>query len=370
MNARSRSHLPVTGLALIAILVAACGGSAAPAATAAPSVAVATASAAPTPAPTVAIEKTLRVGWYGGNLAPAFKDVVVDPFQKATGIQVTVETANDDVRLTKLRAQPGSLDVAFFTDPIMSDVRAANVPTPLSDTTIPRLKDVYPVLRAKDAFAWSFGVWGIAYNADKVKPAPTSWADMLDPQWKGKVTGPDITYNSSILSLIALAKLGGGGQDKLDPGFEKMQQLRTNSAFFWPASAQLLQQLQSGAVWMSAFASGSTFDAADAPGAPPIRFVTPKEGGYPIPFNLVIPAKAQSPNAAAAFANFVLDPDVQAKWAARIYYAPANQKTTIPAAVKDKILSGAAVNQLQIVDWEAFAKQRAVVVQKWQSTIK
>lgn len=315
------------------------------------------------------LEPTLNVGWYGGALGQAFQSVVIDGFQKATGVKVTLVPSFDNVRLTSLKADPGALDVAFFTAPVMPDVISANIPSKLPTGKIPNLKWVYKNLKAPNAFAWSFGVWGIAYNADQVKPAPTSWADLLNPKYCGHLTEPDITFNSSFLTLLALSKLGGGSLTNLDPGFSKIEQLRKCSPFFWASDAQMIPQLLSGNIWMSPYANGGTYTTAQQPGAPPIKFVIPKEGGYLVPFNLVIPRGAHSPNAALAFANYLLAPKVQAAWAEQTFYSPANSRTKIPADVASKILTGKTVLTLKQVDWKTLAKTRAQIIQRWQSTI-
>ena len=313
--------------------------------------------------------KSITVGWYGGPIGEAFKKVVVAGFEKKTGITVNVETAFDDARLTKLRSQPDSLDVAFFTDPVMPQVRAAGLTSDLSGMDIPNLKDVYPSLKSKDSFAWTFGIWGIAYNADKVKSAPTSWSDLLDPALSGHVTEPDITFNSSILTLVAFARLGGGDLNNLQPGFDRMEQLRKLAPFFWASDSQMLPQLQAGNIWMSAYASGGTYQAAKAAGAPPIKFVIPKEGGYLVPFNTVIPKQSKNKAAAAQFANFLLDPQVQQQWAEAIYYAPGNSKTKIPSDIRNMVPTPEQVAQLKDIDWSKFANIRAAVVQEWQTKV-
>lgn len=315
------------------------------------------------------LEPTLKVGWYGGPLGQAMQDVVINGFQKATGVKVTLVTSFDNVRLTSLKADPGALDVAFFTAPVMPDVNAANIPSRLPAGKIPNLKHVYKNLKAPNAVAWSFGVWGIAYNADKVKPAPTSWADLLNSKYCGHLTEPDITFNSSFMSLLAFAKLGGGGLSNLDPGFAKMEQLRKCSPFFWASDAQMIPQLLAGNIWMSPYANGGTYTAAQQPGAPPIKFVIPKEGGYIVPFYLVIPRGAHSPKAALAFANYLLAPKVQAAWAAQTYYSPGNSRTKIPASLAPKILTGKDVLKLKQVDWNTLAKTRPAIIQRWQQTI-
>lgn len=314
---------------------------------------------------------TLTVGWYGGPIGEAFKKVVVEPFQEATGVKVTVETAFDDPRLAKLQANPGALDVAFFQDAALPKVRSAGLSTPISEQDVPRLSDVYPQLRSEDAFSWTFGVWGIAYNADKVSPAPTSWNDLLKPEYKGHVTAPDITYNSSILTLAAFAELNGGSLANLDAGFAKMRELKHNAQFLWPSSSQMLQQLQAGSIWLTPYASGGAYEAAGAPGAPPIKFVVPEEGGYFVNFNAVVPKGAKHTEAAYAFLNHVLDPKVQAAWAEEIYYAPANRTVQIPESVADKVLSSDEVNQqVKNIDWKTFDTTKAEIVDRWRREVK
>lgn len=344
----------LAAIAVAAVAVAGCGSS---------SGSSGKASSGPAP------KQTLTVGWYGGPIGATFDKVVVKPFEKATGINVQVQTAFDDTRLTALESNPNALDVAFFTSAIMPNVLKAGVATPITTSEVPRLADVYPSLKSSDYFGWSFGVWGIAYNADKITTPPTSWGDMLNPAYKGHVTGPDITYNSSVFSLLALAKLNGGSLTNLTPGFDAMKKLRANSPFFWSSDSTMLPDLENGSIWMSAYANGGTYLAAQAKGAEPIKFVVPKEGGYIIPFNLVIPKGAKSPSEAREFANFLLQPSVQLAWAKAIYYSPANQDTQIPANLKSKIVSGSAVSKLLTLNWGQYAKEQAQVTQEWQSQI-
>ena len=50
--------------------------------------------------------------------------------------------------------------------------------------------------------------------------APTSWADLWDPKFKGKLAMPDLTASGSYQVLVMAAKINGGDENNIDPGFE------------------------------------------------------------------------------------------------------------------------------------------------------
>jgi len=73
----------------------------------------------------------------------------------------------------------------------------------------------------------------IAYNSEYAKDPPKSWEDLLDPKWEGKIIFPDITTSHGMGMLVLLAKLNGGSETNIDPGFEKIKELKSNVLTFW-----------------------------------------------------------------------------------------------------------------------------------------
>lgn len=271
------------------------------------------------------LESEMVLGFYGGVIGDAFREVFVNECSRSLGVDIVYEEDFDAPRMTKMLSGASDIDVAVFTDPILPEVREAGLTRPLPLDDIPNYAQVPDAYKSEDSVAVSVAVWGITYDKSQVQPAPTSWTDLLDDRYAGKVTASDITYNSSYLTLAAFESIAGGDMTaNLAPGFELMKQLRENSPTFWASSSDMLQQLQSGAVVMSPFANGSTAIAAREPGGENIAFVAPEEGAYPVGFNMVISADAGSPNAAAAFINCVLDPENQAAWVEKYPSFPAN----------------------------------------------
>jgi spermidine/putrescine-binding protein len=332
-------------------------------------------SAQPAPAKTSAASKTklesnLVVGFYGGVIGDAFNDVFVRTCANTLGVNITVEQDLDASRLTKLQAGGSDLDVSVFTDPIMPQVRAAGETTPLSVKSIPNLAHVPAGFKSSDSVPISLAVWGIAYNKTLVSPAPTDWKDLYNAKYKGKVTASSITYSSSYLTLAAYEKIAGGDLVKNPaPGLALMKKVRTNSASFWSSSADMLQQLESGSVSMSPYASGSAAIASTDPGGQNIKFVAPKGNAYPVGFNMVINPKAKDPKASAAFINCVLDAKNQASWINLYPSFPANTQTAVPASVTKWLGGVKKVSDLQKVDWTAIAKVAPSIVSTWQREI-
>lgn len=359
-------------VALSLMLLAGCGGSSStPVPAPAPSPAPAS-PAVPAPAPTPTMEKELTVGYWGGPIGDAVKKAFVDSFATKYGVKVNVVQELDNARFTKLQAQKDNppLDVALFTDPVMPSVLAAGIVAPYDPAQVPLAKDLYSFLTdpTHQRVTFAFGTWGIAYNKAKVGREINSWRDLMDPAFKGHVSHPDITYNSSVLSLVALARLDGGDLNNLDPGFKNMIKVRQNADSFWANSNLLIDWMKQGTVWISPYASGGTLDMARD--NKDIAFVNPKEGAYLVPFHMVMVKNTKSPVAAQAFMNNALDPVNQKIFAQAMFYSPGNQKTQLDDAYKSLVLSANDLSQIKSIDWNAFEKQKQAITDRWLREVR
>jgi putative spermidine/putrescine transport system ATP-binding protein len=61
------------------------------------------------------------------------------------------------------------------------------------------------------------------YFAEHHWPAPTSWNDLEDPKYKGKLVIPPLNNTYGLHALVEFAKLGGGGEKNIEPGFKAFQ---------------------------------------------------------------------------------------------------------------------------------------------------
>src|SRR5215510_7952092 len=121
-------------------------------------------------------QQRLTVATYGGNWGEAQKACILEPFSKASGIQVVQETSVSTVTYNKLKQQKGSpsIDIAWIDGGISELALADGVLAAIDPAKIPNAAGLIDeaVYRAKDGRIYSastgFYALGIAYNSKEV----------------------------------------------------------------------------------------------------------------------------------------------------------------------------------------------------------
>ena len=153
---------------------------------------------------------------------------------------------------------------------------------------------------AKDADGyWSAAYWGaigFCVNTDLVDVVPTSWADLLDPMYQGKVSMKDPRKSGTANSVVLGAAFGNGGDEtNIQPGidyFSQMFELGQLNAVSPGTSA-----IQAGEVAIALFWDFSCLDKAESLGMP-LQLVIPSDGSVAGLYTQFITAGAPHPNAA------------------------------------------------------------------------
>ena len=93
----------------------------------------------------------------------------------------------------------------------------------------PVYQNLYDVARFKSNKAVTIGLdaTGLVYNerlfAAKGWAPPTSWHDLSDPRYKGKVDFPTISNGYGLQTLIVLARLNGGSEHRENSEIERVR---------------------------------------------------------------------------------------------------------------------------------------------------
>jgi spermidine/putrescine transport system substrate-binding protein len=187
--------------------------------------------------------------------------------------------------------------------------------------------------------AWQSGFTIIGYNSKVVDPAPTSFADLLNPAYKGKV---GMFKNNQDLPGAALVYLGYDIQKSTPDQWKKAAELLTKQRDdgivrdYYDQS--YIDALENHETVITQAWSGDLF-IASAPksyggdGYPEIKASIPKEGGILWTTSLCIPVRAQHPVDAIKLMDFYYQPDIAAKLADFMWYV-----SPVPAA-KDIVLT-------------------------------
>jgi putative spermidine/putrescine transport system substrate-binding protein len=164
---------------------------------------------------------------------------------------------------------------------------------------------------------WAGDYWGaisIGYNSKIVKPAPTSFKDLLKPAYKGQVAmnGSPLTSGSAVAGVFAAALANGGSVSNVGPGVDFFATLKKSGNFITVQSTP--QTVASGQTPISIdwdylnLGYVKEFPAADW------KVTIPKDGVYGSFYAQAINAMAPNPWAARLWEEFLYSDQGQLLW--------------------------------------------------------
>jgi putrescine transport system substrate-binding protein len=305
---------------------------------------LATALAGLLASPALAQDKVVHVYNWSDYIA----EDTVKKFEEQTGIKVVYDVYDsNEVLEAKLLAGNSGYDVVVPTSQFLKRQIAAGVYQPLDKSKLPNLKNMDPELMKaaaaydpgnEHAVIYMWGTTGIGYNVDKVKErlgedAPLdSWKLVFDPEYASKLADCGITMLDSPTDILpsALAYLGldptSTEEADLKKAAEVIQGVRPYIRYFH--SSQYINDLANGEVCASIGFSGDVFIAAaraeEAGNGIDVAYAVPEEGAQQWFDMMAIPADAPNPDAAHAWINFIMEPQITADITNYVWYASAN----------------------------------------------
>jgi spermidine/putrescine transport system substrate-binding protein len=214
----------------------------------------------------------------------------------------------------------------------------------------------------RHTIAWQSGVTAIAYNSRLTGREITSFADLFDPKFKGRV---GMFANTTDLANFTMTGLGIKPEESTPDDWrraaDKLKQQRDSGILRkYIDNNEEIRGLESGDLWISMAYSSDVLqintDLADTSKPDRIKFVIPQEGGMLWTDNMCIPLQAKHPLDALTYMDYVYQPDIAAQLAASIEYiapvqdaakqamqreiptAKGDRKKTLEAAIKDPLI--------------------------------
>ncbi len=212
---------------------------------------------------------TLRVHTFGGSWRDALRDIVGARFEETGGsVEYIVGTA--DTAFAKMIASRNSADKPFdlieMSAHSAGDWARSEFLAEINYANVPNAEPIADLFRLPKLVGTAQSLDGIVYNADKFEelgiPAPTKYADLLDPRLKGYVSFPDITVVHALKGLIGISRELGGNEEDIRPALQFVRDL--DPQFFWKSATDLLAKFQSGDVWAALWHAGYVLRGRDA----------------------------------------------------------------------------------------------------------
>ena len=299
-------------------------------------------------------------------LLPAFKkanpngDMVLDPMLSVDQI-AKVTAARNNPPIDVMLHDPGPALTAIGQDLVQD----------FPGDKSAHYKDLIPEAQDSHGPAIFFQVVGLTYNPEKIKTPPTSWRDLWRPEYKGRV---GITTLNSTLGtgwLVEVAKMFGGSEANVEPGFKAINDLKPNLAAVAANPGALATLFQQGQIDISP-GNFNAIQLLKARGVP-VEFVAPKEGA--IAFKTTIHVVKNSPNRdlAVALIEAAMSPEVQTRLMQAPYLiVPTNTKVKMEGEIAKVLAKDHAEMKKRFVfqDWKKINEQRAGWIERFNREVK
>ena len=318
-------------------------------------------------------QDTLIVGGFGGELERALRTYVFPKFEADNNVHIEYVAANAAPALARLQAQRGKPDMAviMLDDGPMYQAISLGLCAPVET---PRRNDLYDIANIQGkAVGVGLAATGLGYNtkvfAEHGWPAPTSWTDLGDPKYRKLILVPGLDTTQGIHMLVTMARINGGSEDNIDPGFKAIKAtIAPNVLSFEGSPGQITELFQNGEVVMSVYANSRIRAIADA--GLPLAFVYPKEKAVGVTTSLCPVQGGPSPAMAQKFLDYMVQPDVQVLLASKYGWGPTNRQTQLDAATASRVIYGPdQIANLARVDWDKINPHRAEWTRRWQREI-
>jgi putative spermidine/putrescine transport system substrate-binding protein len=270
----------------------------------------------------------LTVVNFGGANANAQKKAFYEPFEKQGNKIVPVEYNGEQAKIKAMvETRKVTWDVVEVESPDITRGCDEGLFEKLDYARIAPKGDFLPA--AVNDCGLGIFVWStvMAYNGDKLKSGPVTWADFWDtkkfPGKRGMRKGA--RYNLEFALMADGVKSADvykvlATKEGSDRAFKKLTELKP-SIQWWEAGAQPPQFLVAGDVAMTTAFNGR-IDAANREGKN--LKITWTGGIYDLDY-WVIPKGTPNKDAALKFIAFASTPDAQAEYAKNIAYGPTNK---------------------------------------------
>ncbi|HEV2958177.1 MAG TPA: ABC transporter substrate-binding protein [Xanthobacteraceae bacterium] len=318
--------------------------------------------------------QTLYVAGYGGSFEQTIRKEIMPAFAKKFGASVEYIAGNSTDTVAKLQAQRGNqqIDVAIVDDGPMYQAIALGFCAPI--VGLPDA-DIVKSARYKDDKAVGMGLvaTGLMYNtkyfAEKKWPAPTSWNDLKDPKYKKLLVIPPLNNTYGLHTLVMMARLNGGGEKNIDPGFKVMvNDVAPNVLVFEPSPGKMTELFESGQAVIAVWGSGrvSSFAATGFP----VDFVYPKEGALALLASVCPVAKPNASPLAQEFVKMLLEPQFQEIYAMEYGYGPVNRRAQVAPEAARMAPIGSRAEELIVVDWDTINQNRTEWDKRWNREVE
>ncbi|WP_017592923.1 ABC transporter substrate-binding protein [Nocardiopsis potens] len=301
-----------------------------------------------------------------------FMQVVGEPFEEETGIEVVLDTGTNAGRLTKLRInkEAPDTDVVLISDYYARIGADMGLFAEVDPADVPAMEGIQPWAVDPEGYgpAYTFQLLGMLYRTDMVEEAPDSWDDLGSAP--GGYALPDISVSAGPMLVLAAGERYGSGPSDPDAGFGALAERGPGALQFYTRSTELTSLLERGEVAMAPGLDNFAMGSVEA--GQPVGFAVPDEGRVMTANTVQVVRGAPNEAGALAFADFLLRPEVQEGIAEAMYDKPVAVEadpTPLMEEVSGEAAADPAGSGYHQGDLEMIARERSAWLDRFTEEV-
>jgi putative spermidine/putrescine transport system substrate-binding protein len=267
----------------------------------------------------------------------------VSPFEKATGCKVSAKYAGSSNDMFNLMTSGGGgqYDMVSASGDASLRLIYADAVQEVNVKLIPAYKDFFKAFQSPPnntvdgkhyGVSVQFGPNVLMYNTKSFKKKPTTWGTIYSPANKGKITIPDNPIQIADAALyLSKTKPSLGIKDpyeltqaQLDATVKLLRAQRPLVKKYWALASDQIDLFKNGGSTIGASwpYQVNTLRAAKVP----VAGIIPREGSTGWSDTYMLSSKAQHPNCAYKWMQYITQPKPQAQQAIYFGETPVNKK--------------------------------------------
>ncbi len=300
----------------------------------------------------------LVVGIWGGVQERIVRKYCEQPLVEKFGCKVGLVLGGTPERRARAYAERGrpSFDIIYLNI-FESQQAVRDGVTQVPSAAVPRYAHLVEIAR-HGGYGVAINPITIIYNKRKAAKPVTSWKDIWNPEWKGRISWPAYPSAEGTAGLLMTAKVWGGSEKNMDIAFEKIKELKPFASI--SSSQDELYQMFDTGICDIAIEFGSLSRKYGETRNPDLAIAMPQEGQAAALNVACITVGTPNQKLAEEWINFHLSAPCMLAYAKETYYSPTVDNVEIPDDLKDKLVSPQESAKLVDFDWDSVIRnQRA-----------
>lgn len=323
------------------------------------------------PAPARAQSGELVVSTYGGdwndNMVKAFEG----PAFGGSDLRIVHDLGPAAERKTKLLAERrlprSSVDVTYMSDADLFELNTHGILSELDLSRLPSSGHIIERFRVPYFVPCIYGGVVILYNPEKIPEPPTSFSDLWNPEYAGRVGVIDALHFNYI---YAAALANGGTMSDVSNAFPALLDLKKAvQPRLYPSHQALAAAFVSEEIWISVNYSARAVQWQQE--GYPVRWSYPEEGAVFISWGFGIPKRATNVDNAYAYLEAMLQPASMGAISKLTSYPVVVDNADLPDEDRELLeFSPEQIEKMNFVDYEYAAKSDPSWIDWWNKEFR